>query len=89
MVFPDDEREANPATFKFLAMAHKWKMQQQSGADSQSTFDGFARGTDFDEDDDEDDQDDASSQKVVMGRISARNSGEDDMEQSDGDKSGD
>lgn len=25
MAFPDDEREANPASFKFLEMAHKWK----------------------------------------------------------------
>ena len=28
MVFPDDERESNPATFKFLEMAHKWKKAQ-------------------------------------------------------------
>lgn len=28
MVFPDDEREANPASFKFLEMAHKWKQMQ-------------------------------------------------------------
>lgn len=27
-VFPDDLRESNPASFKFLEMAHKWKMQQ-------------------------------------------------------------
>lgn len=31
IVFPDDEREANPASFKFLQMAHKWKMAQASG----------------------------------------------------------
>ena len=30
MVFPDDEREANPASFKFLEMAHKWKRMQQT-----------------------------------------------------------
>ena len=24
MAFPDDERESNPASFKFLEMAHKW-----------------------------------------------------------------
>jgi crooked neck len=28
IVFPDDEREANPASFKFLEMAHKWKTAQ-------------------------------------------------------------
>lgn len=33
MVFPDDEREANPASFKFLEMAHKWKRMQQTKAE--------------------------------------------------------
>jgi crooked neck len=28
MVFPDDERESNAASFKFLEMAHKWKQTQ-------------------------------------------------------------
>ena len=27
-VFADDERESNPTTFKFMAMAHAWKMNQ-------------------------------------------------------------
>lgn len=31
MAFPDDEREANPASFKFLEMAHKWKRSQAAG----------------------------------------------------------
>lgn len=31
MVFADDEREANPASFKFLEMAHKWKAMQAAG----------------------------------------------------------
>ena len=26
--FADDERESNPTTFKFMAMAHAWKMNQ-------------------------------------------------------------
>ena len=34
MVFPDDEREANPASFKFLEMAHKWKRMQATGGTS-------------------------------------------------------
>ncbi|KAH8112430.1 pre-mRNA-splicing factor CLF1 [Phellopilus nigrolimitatus] len=34
MVFPDDEREANPASFKFLEMAHKWKRMQAAGTGS-------------------------------------------------------
>jgi hypothetical protein len=28
MVFPDDERESNAASFKFLETAHKWKQSQ-------------------------------------------------------------
>ncbi|KAH7104467.1 pre-mRNA-splicing factor CLF1 [Auriculariales sp. MPI-PUGE-AT-0066] len=31
IVFPDDEREANPASFKFLQMAHAWKTAQARG----------------------------------------------------------
>ena len=31
MVFPDDERESNPASFKLLEMARKWKMAQVAG----------------------------------------------------------
>ncbi|KZV92492.1 protein prenylyltransferase [Exidia glandulosa HHB12029] len=31
IVFPDDEREANPASFKFLQMAHMWKKAQAGG----------------------------------------------------------
>ncbi|EJD55187.1 pre-mRNA-splicing factor CLF1 [Auricularia subglabra TFB-10046 SS5] len=31
IVFPDDEREANPASFKFLQMAHMWKQKQATG----------------------------------------------------------
>ncbi|EJD01987.1 pre-mRNA-splicing factor CLF1 [Fomitiporia mediterranea MF3/22] len=37
MVFPDDEREANPASFKFLEMAHKWKRMQASGGSGTNT----------------------------------------------------
>ena len=28
-IFPDDERESNPSTFRFLQMAHAWKQQQR------------------------------------------------------------
>ena len=27
-VFADDERESHPTSFKFMAMAHAWKMNQ-------------------------------------------------------------
>ncbi|KAK7060421.1 NineTeen Complex (NTC) component [Paramarasmius palmivorus] len=32
LVFADDEREANPTSFKFLQMAHAWKNAQKSGS---------------------------------------------------------
>jgi len=31
-IFPDDERDANPTSFKFLQMAHAWKMAQAKAA---------------------------------------------------------
>jgi crooked neck len=38
MVFADDERESNPASFKFLEMAHKWKKLQVTGSSAASTL---------------------------------------------------
>ncbi|GJE86973.1 TPR-like protein [Phanerochaete sordida] len=32
MVFADDERESNPATFKFLQFAHQWAQAKKTGA---------------------------------------------------------
>ncbi|KAF9445713.1 protein prenylyltransferase [Macrolepiota fuliginosa MF-IS2] len=34
LVFADDEREANPTSFKFLQMAHAWKRNQAAGTTS-------------------------------------------------------
>ncbi|EIW53799.1 TPR-like protein [Trametes versicolor FP-101664 SS1] len=43
IVFADDEREANPTTFKFLQMAHAWKAMQAKGAGaSTNVLSGFA-----------------------------------------------
>jgi len=41
MAFPDDEREANPASFKFLEMAHKWKRAQAAGDGGTSVLSGL------------------------------------------------
>lgn len=38
MVFADDEREANPTSFKFLQMAHAWKNAQSAGGGALSGF---------------------------------------------------
>ncbi|KAH9848003.1 TPR-like protein [Lenzites betulinus] len=43
IVFADDEREANPTSFKFLQMAHAWKAAQaKSGGASTNVLSGFA-----------------------------------------------
>ncbi|KAJ8081873.1 NineTeen Complex (NTC) component [Marasmius tenuissimus] len=41
LVFPDDERESNPTSFKFLQMAHAWKSAQKSGATAGSSSSGI------------------------------------------------
>lgn len=38
LVFADDEREANPTTFKFLQMAHAWAKQRSGGPGPLSGF---------------------------------------------------
>lgn len=69
MVFPDDEREANPTSFKFLQMAHQWKAMQaqaQAGDARPTVLSGFAaasttNGKPADEDKNDDENDEASS----------------------------
>jgi len=55
-VFADDERDANPTSFKFLQMAHAWKAAQKGGAGAPSVLLGFmsASGTDEEKDADAD-----------------------------------
>lgn len=78
LVFADDEREANPTSFKFLQMAHAWKARsvaagsggESSGilssllaaASSSGVGRGNRRADDMDDEDDEDS--DASSSRV-------------------------
>ncbi|KAH6906764.1 pre-mRNA-splicing factor CLF1 [Coprinopsis sp. MPI-PUGE-AT-0042] len=65
LVFPDDEKEKNPTSFKFLQMAHAWKKQkEQVGAGgSSSALSGFvaAAKKQDEEEEDSDDDDDAKS----------------------------
>jgi crooked neck len=65
MLFADDEREANPTSFKFLQMAHAWKNKQATTGGS-SLLTGFtapapARDENQEDDEDEDEEGDASS----------------------------
>lgn len=39
MVFPDDEREARPTSFKFLQTAHAWKQMQMAKPTAAATDD--------------------------------------------------
>lgn len=41
LVFADDEREANPTSFKFLQMAHAWKNSQAKKTGGSGLLSGF------------------------------------------------
>lgn len=41
-IFPDDEKENNPTSFKFLQMAHKWK---QAGSSASAVASAAAAST--------------------------------------------
>jgi crooked neck len=45
MVFADDERESNPASFKFLQMAREWSKRAKSGAAPSSVLADLGSGT--------------------------------------------
>ncbi|KIJ37089.1 hypothetical protein M422DRAFT_33945 [Sphaerobolus stellatus SS14] len=64
-IFPDDLREANPSTFKFMQMAQAWKSKGASILQTASTFTAATSSTKEDtqrnQDNDDDDDDAASS----------------------------
>lgn len=45
LVFADDEREVNPASFKFLQMAHAWKNAQGKKGGGPTVLSGFVAAT--------------------------------------------
>ncbi|WOO82061.1 Pre-mRNA-splicing factor CLF1 [Vanrija pseudolonga] len=58
LVFPDDERDANPTAFKFFQAAEQWKAQQaKTGAGG-----GLSYDIDSDDSDDDDDSDDEAAE---------------------------
>jgi len=77
LVFADDEREANPTSFKFLQMAHAWKARSiaaGSGGKTSGILSGFVTATSsskvgrenrraHDDDDDDDDDDDEEEEE--------------------------
>lgn len=55
LVFPDDERENNPTSFKFLQMAHMWKQQQAAKAkEAKPAMSGFVAASKSETQDKED-----------------------------------
>jgi crooked neck len=67
IAFPDDEREANPTTFKFFQAAQNWAAQR-----TQETGGGLSYDMPSDSDDDEDDEDDEDENEegdVESGKI--------------------
>lgn len=73
LAFPDDERDANPASYKFFKAAQEWAAQrgQEAGAVAAPTtgFGGLSYEMDSesesDDDDDDDEEDDAEEAKPV------------------------
>jgi len=79
LVFADDEREANPTSFKFLQMAHAWKARSiaaGNGGRTSGILSGFVTATlsskverenrrahDDDDEDDDDDDDDEEEEE--------------------------
>ena len=45
LVFADDEREVNPASFKFMQMAHAWKNAQGKKSGGSTVLSGFVTAT--------------------------------------------
>jgi crooked neck len=58
LAFPDDEKDANPTTFKFFQAAQAWAAQRGSGAAAGAGGLSYDMPEDSDEEEDEDDEDD-------------------------------
>ena len=84
LVFADDEREANPTSFKFLQMAHAWKARSiaaGSGGKTSGILSGFVTATSSSKmerenrrahDDDDDDEEEEEEEKVDSDAASSR-----------------
>jgi hypothetical protein len=59
ILFADDEREANPATFKFIQNALAWKNKE--GVGKASMLDELLAEEDSEEEDEDEDEDDEKS----------------------------
>ena len=58
IAFPDDEREANPTTFKFFQAAQNWAAQRTADVGGGLSYDMPSDSDDDDDDDDEEEDKD-------------------------------
>ena len=84
LVFADDEREANPTSFKFLQMAHAWKARSiaaGSGGKTSGILSGFVTATSSSKverenrrahDDDDEEEEEEEEEKVDSDAASSR-----------------
>lgn len=71
LAFPDDEKDANPTTFKFFQAAQQWAAQKGAGAG--------AGGLSYDMPDDSDDEDeDEEDEREAQGSVDGEKGGQDD-----------
>jgi len=75
MVFKDDEREANPTSFKFLQMAHAWKAK---GKKVLPILSGSGGGKPDEEGDEGGDEDANGTEGKDKGKGKAREDGDDE-----------
>ena len=91
LVFADDEREANPTSFKFLQMAHAWKARSiaaGSGGKTSGILSGFVTATSSSkverenrrahDDDDDDEEEEEEEEKVEVDSDAASSRADDD-----------
>lgn len=74
-MFPDDERDANPTTFKFFQAAQAWAAQRGSGEDGGLSYD---MPSDSEDGDEEEDADEAEGDDVEKNGEGAEAMDEDD-----------
>lgn len=84
IAFPDDEREANPTTFKFFQAAQNWAAQRAQETGGGLSYDMPSDSDDDDEDDEDDGEDDGgdveSGKAAVVGTTSTADEAMDEDE---------
>lgn len=83
LVFADDEREVNPASFKFLQMAHAWKNSQAKKGGGSTLLSGFVAASKPDASWNDPERSSSRSQDVTMREREADDGGS-DVASSDG-----